>query len=217
MPAGVAGSELAADAAVGSIALTTLLAGAAGAVFATITVWWRTGVPDVAMAGNGVLAGLVGITAGTANVSNWGAVIIGALAGILVVFSVFFLDRRGIDDPVGAVSVHGVCGASGTLMVGFLATEGGLFYGDGADQLISQAIGVISVFAFVTITSGLLFYGLKATIGLRVPAEGEIQGLDVVEHGAPGYGPDISATAPAAGAKESPIVAAAKKSAAASR
>jgi Amt family ammonium transporter len=194
-----AGSELAADAAVSSIALTTLLSGAAGAVFATVTVWLKTGVPDVAMAGNGVLAGLVGITAGTANVSPWGAVIIGALSGVLVVFSVFLLDRRGIDDPVGAISVHGVCGAFGTLMVGFLATEGGLLYGDGFDQLITQSIGVIAVFAFVTITSGLLFVGLKATIGLRVPPEEEIEGLDVVEHGAPGYGPDVSATAPALG------------------
>lgn len=194
-----AGSELAADAAVGSIALTTLLAGAAGAVGATATVWLRIGVPDVAMAGNGVLAGLVGITAGTANVSNWGAVLIGGLSGILVVFSVFLLDRKGIDDPVGAISVHGVCGAFGTLMVGLLATEGGLLYGDGFAQLGSQMIGVVSVFAFVTITSGLLFYGLKATIGLRVPPAEELQGLDVVEHGAPGYGPDVVATAPAAG------------------
>ncbi|NNC91086.1 MAG: ammonium transporter [Acidimicrobiia bacterium] len=194
-----AGSELAADAAVPAIALTTLLSGAAGAAFATVTVWLKTGVPDVAMAGNGVLAGLVGITAGTANVSPWGAVIIGALSGVLVVFSVFFLDRRGVDDPVGAISVHGVCGAFGTLMVGFLATEGGLLYGDGFDQLITQFIGVIAVFAFVTITSGLLFLGLKATIGLRVPPDEEIDGLDVVEHGAPGYGPDVTATAPALG------------------
>jgi Amt family ammonium transporter len=194
-----AGSELAADAAVPAIALTTLLAGAAGGVFATITVWLKTGVPDVAMAGNGVLGGLVGITAGTANVSNWGAFIIGGLAGVLVVYSVFFIDRRGIDDPVGAISVHGICGAFGTLMVGLLATEGGLFYGDGFDQLLTQFIGVVAVFLFVTITTGALFYGIKATIGLRVPPEEELQGLDVIEHGAPGYGPDVSATAPVAG------------------
>ena len=193
------GSELAADLAVGSIALTTLIAGAAGGVFATITVWLRTGVPDVAMAGNGVLAGLVGITAGTASVSNWGAFIIGALAGVLVVFAVFFIDRRGVDDPVGAISVHGVCGAFGTLMVGLLATEGGLFYGDGFDQLLAQLIGVVAVFLFVTITSGLLFLAIKATIGLRVPPDEELAGLDVIEHGAPGYGPDVTATASAAG------------------
>ena len=189
------GSELAADAAVPAIALTTLLAGAAGGVFSTVTVWLKTGVPDVAMAGNGVLAGLVGITAGTANVSNWGAFVIGALAGVLVVYSVFFIDRRGIDDPVGAISVHGVCGAFGTLMVGLFATETGLFYGGGISQLWTQLVGVVAVFIFVTIAAGALFYGIKATIGLRVPAEEEIEGLDVVEHGAPGYGPDITALA----------------------
>ena len=187
------GSELAADSAVGPIALTTLLAGAAGGVFATVTVWAKTGVPDVAMAGNGVLAGLVGITAGTANVSNWGAFVIGALAGVLVVYSVFFIDRRGVDDPVGAISVHGVCGAFGTLMVGLFATDTGLFYGGGISQLVTQFIGVISVFIFVTVTAGALFYGIKSTIGLRVPPEEEIEGLDVVEHGAPGYGPDVTA------------------------
>lgn len=189
------GSELAADSAVPAIALTTLLAGAAGGVGATITVWLKTGVPDVAMAGNGVLAGLVGITAGTANVSNWGAFIIGALAGVLVVYSVFFIDRRGVDDPVGAISVHGVCGAFGTLMVGLFATETGLFYGGGLSQLWSQLIGVVSVFIFVIVAAGALFYGIKATIGLRVPPEEEIEGLDVVEHGAPGYGPDTTALA----------------------
>ena len=189
------GSELAADSAVPAIALTTLIAGAAGAVGATITVWLKTGFPDVAMAGNGVLAGLVGITAGTAAVTPWGAFIIGALAGVLVVFSVFFLDRRGVDDPVGAVSVHGVCGAFGTLMVGLLATEGGLLYGDGFSLLGTQILGVVAVFVFVTVTAGALFYGIKATIGLRVPAEEEIEGLDVVEHGAPGYGLDTTALA----------------------
>jgi Amt family ammonium transporter len=185
------GSELAADGAVSAIALTTLIAGAAGGVFATLTVWWRTGYPDVAMAGNGVLAGLVGITAGCASVSPWGAFIIGGLSGVLVVFSVFFIDRK-IDDPVGAISVHGVCGAFGTLMVGLLATDTGLFYGGGLDQLITQLIGVVSVFVFVTVTAGALFYGIKATVGLRVPAEEEIEGLDGVEHGYSGYSLDVS-------------------------
>ena len=189
------GSQLAADSAVPAIALTTLLAGAAGGVAATVTVWLKTGVPDVAMAGNGVLAGLVGITAGTANVSNWGAFVIGALAGVLVVYSVFFIDRRGVDDPVGAISVHGVCGAFGTLMVGLFATETGLFYGGGLSQLWTQFVGVVAVFIFVTIAAGALFYGIKSTIGLRVPPEEEIEGLDVVEHGAPGYGPDTTALA----------------------
>ena len=189
------GSELAADGAVSVIAVTTLIAGCAGGVAAVITVWLKTGFPDVAMAGNGVLAGLVAITAGCAYVSNWGAFIIGVLAGILVVFAVFFIDRRGVDDPVGAISVHGVCGAFGTLMVGLLATEGGLLYGDGFSLLWTQIVGIVSVFVFVTITTGILFWALKSTIGLRVPADEEIEGLDVVEHGAPGYGIDVTALA----------------------
>ncbi len=189
------GSELAADAAVPAIAMTTLIAGAAGGVFATFTIWVKTGVPDVAMAGNGVLGGLVGITAGTANVSNWGAFAIGALAGILVVFAVIVIDRLGIDDPVGAVSVHGVCGAFGTLMVGLLATDTGLLYGGGWNQLVSQLVGVVSVFVFVTVTAGVLFTIIKVTVGLRVPPEEELEGLDVAEHGFPGYGPDVSALA----------------------
>jgi ammonium transporter, Amt family len=185
------GSELAADMAVTAIAVTTVLAAAAGAVTSMITIWLLTGKPDVAMTGNGVLAGLVGITAGCAAVSNWGAVIIGGLAGIIVVFAVLFIDRIKIDDPVGAISVHGVCGAWGTLAVGLFATEGGLFYGDGADQLVTQFIGVVAVFAFVTITTGLLFLALKHTIGLRVSAEEEVEGLDVHEHGAAGYGIEV--------------------------
>ena len=187
------GSELAADGAVGAIALTTLIAGAAGAVASMITVWLATGKPDVAMTGNGVLAGLVGITAGTAAVDNWGAGLIGALAGVIVVFAVFFFDRIKIDDPVGAISVHGVCGAFGTLMVGLLATEGGLLYGDGLDLLGTQALGVVAVFAFVTITTGILFQAIKRTVGLRVSAEEEMEGLDVAEHGAPGYSHDVLA------------------------
>jgi Amt family ammonium transporter len=189
------GSQLAADDAVPAIAVTTLLAGAAGGVFATLAVWLKTGKPDVAMAGNGVLAGLVGITAGCAAVNNLGAVIIGALAGLIVVFAVFGFDRIRIDDPVGAISVHGVCGAFGTIAVGFLATEGGLFYGGGADQLITQVIGVVAIAAFTAVAMGIVFALIKAVLGLRVPEDEEIAGLDVVEHGAPGYGPDVLAGA----------------------
>jgi Amt family ammonium transporter len=152
-----------------------------------------SGKPDVAMAGNGVLAGLVGITAGCGALSNWGAIIAGTVAGVLVVGSVLFFDKIKIDDPVGAISVHGVCGAWGTLAVGLLAQEGGLFYGDGADQLITQVVGIVAVFAFVVITAGALFMAIKFTIGLRVTPEEEIEGLDVLEHGAPGYGPDVLA------------------------
>jgi Amt family ammonium transporter len=192
------GSELAADGAIGGIAVTTTLAAAAGAVAAMLTIWAKTGKPDVAMAANGMLAGLVGITAGTAAVSNVGAIVIGAVAGALVVASVLFFDRIHIDDPVGAISVHGVCGAFGTIAVGLFATsdsdfwQQGLLYGGGADQLVSQLIGVAAVAGFVAVTAGLLFLAIKATIGLRVSEEEELAGLDVLEHGAPGYGPDVT-------------------------
>ncbi|HSH23360.1 MAG TPA: ammonium transporter [Acidimicrobiales bacterium] len=192
------GSELAADSAIGGIAVTTTIAAAAGAITAMCFIWMKTGKPDVGMTANGMLAGLVGITAGTAAVSNIGALIIGSLAGILVVASVLFFERVHIDDPVGAVSVHGVCGAFGTICVGLFATadtdfwQAGLFYGGGADQLVSQIIGVLAVGAFVAVTTGVLFLVLKATVGLRVTEAEEIEGLDVLEHGAAGYGGDIT-------------------------
>jgi Amt family ammonium transporter len=196
------GSELAADGAIGGIAVTTTLAAAAGAIAAMFAIWMKTGKPDVAMTANGMLAGLVGITAGTAAVSNVGAVVIGALAGLIVVVAVLFFDRIHIDDPVGAISVHGVCGAFGTICVGLFATEDsdfwkqGLFYGGGSKQLVSQVIGVVAIAAFVAVTAGLLFLLIKATIGLRVSPEEEIAGLDVLEHGAPGYGPDVTPVLP---------------------
>jgi len=192
------GSELAADGAIGGIAVTTTLAAAAGAIAAMLAIWAKTGKPDVAMAANGMLAGLVGITAGTAAVSNIGAAIIGAASGVLVVGAVLMFDRLRIDDPVGAISVHGVCGAFGTICVGLFATEDtdfwqqGLLYGGGAGQLVSQVIGVVAVAAFVALAAGILFATIKATIGLRVSEEEELAGLDVHEHGAPGYGPDVT-------------------------
>lgn len=191
------GSELAADSAIGGIAVTTTLAAVTGAVAAMALIWLKTGKPDVAMTANGMLAGLVGITAGCAAVSNVGALVIGAVSGVIVVFSVLALDRMKVDDPVGAVSVHGVCGAWGAISVGLFATADsaswsqGLFYGGGTDQLVSQLIGVVSIAAFVAVAAGLLFLGIKATIGLRVGADEEIAGLDVLEHGAPGYGTDM--------------------------
>jgi len=197
------GSELAADDAIGGIAVTTTLAAAAGAITAMLTIWLKSGKPDVAMSANGMLAGLVGITAGTAAVSTVGAIIIGAMAGVLVVLAVLFFDRIHIDDPVGAISVHGVCGAFGTICVGLFATsdsdfwQQGLFYGGGTDQLVSQVIGVVAIAAFVAIAAGLLFLVLRATIGLRVSEEEERAGLDVPEHGAPGYGPDVTPPATA--------------------
>ncbi len=192
------GSELAADGAIGGIAVTTTLAAAAGAITAMAAIWLKSGKPDVAMTANGMLAGLVGITAGTAAVNSVGAVAIGAVAGVLVVGSVLLFDRLHIDDPVGAISVHGVCGAFGTICVGLFATEStdfwqqGLFYGGDADQLVSQFIGVGAVAAFVAVAAGLLFVLLRSTIGLRVSEEEELAGLDVLEHGAPGYGHDVT-------------------------
>jgi Amt family ammonium transporter len=193
------GSELAADSAVPAIFVTTLLAGVAGALVATLVTWFKDGKPDVAMAGNGLLAGLVGITAGCAAVNNWSAVIIGAVAGVLVVGAVLFFDRIKIDDPVGAVSVHGVCGAWGVIAVGLFAREDsdfwkqGLFFGGGADQLVSQVIGVAAIAAFTGVAMTIIFLAIKATIGLRVSAQEELEGLDVHEHGYAGYGIDVAA------------------------
>ena len=182
------GSEAAADGAIGHIAMTTNLSAAAGAVLTMIVTWIRYGKPDVSMTLNGALAGLVAITAGCANVSMPGAIAIGAMAGILVVFAVEFVERvLKIDDPVGAVSVHGVCGAFGTLMVGLFATEGGLFYGGGFSLLGVQALGVVSVMAWTMATAFILFFTIKKTNGLRVDENEEIQGLDLHEHGSEAY------------------------------
>jgi len=189
------GSWLAADGPVlGEIALNTTMAAVAGALSAMVVIWLKTGKPDVAMTANGLLAGLVGVTAGAYAVSPIGAIAIGILAGVLVVFSVLFFDKIKIDDPVGAVSVHGVCGFFGTIAVGLFSAKEvdgvvkkGLFYGGGSDQLVSQVIGAVSVMVFVLVTAFALFSVIKATIGLRVTEEEELAGLDVEEHGAPGY------------------------------
>ena len=188
------GSWLAAGTEIGGIAVNTTLAGSMGAIAAMIVTWVRSGKPDVAMAGNGLLAGLVGVTAGAWVVNGLGAIIIGTCAGILVVFAVTFFDKIRIDDPVGAVSVHGVCGAFGTLAVGLFSSievdgviKKGLFYGGGTDQLVSQLIGVAAIAAFVFVAAFILFSVLKATVGLRVSEQEEIEGLDVHEHGFAGY------------------------------
>ena len=194
-----AGSELAMDNWVAHCIMTTLLAASAGVVGAGAVIWRKTGAMDVGMAGNGALAGLVSITAGTGTMTFAGAVVVGLIGGVIVVYSVLFIERRGIDDPVGAVSVHGVCGVWGTLAIGLFARyddaflgrdDAGLFYGGGIDQLLVQAIGVGIVAAGGLGTSAILFKGLKSTVGLRVSAEEELAGLDVVEHGSPGYGPE---------------------------
>jgi len=182
----VAGTDLS----IASIAVTTNLAAAAGATLAMVTSWVKYGKADVSMTLNGALAGLVGITAGTAAVDNYGAVTIGALAGILIVFAVEFIDKLRVDDPVGAVAVHGVCGAFGTLMVGLLAVDGGLFYGGGAELLLIQAKGVVSVFIWTFGMAYVLFKVIDAVIGLRVAREEELEGLDITEHGSVSY-PDF--------------------------
>ena len=182
----VAGTDLS----IASIAVTTNLAAAAGAVMAMIVSWIKYGKADVSMTLNGALAGLVGITAGTAAVGNLSAVIIGAIAGVIVIYSVEFFDKLQIDDPVGAVSVHGVCGAFGTIAVGFFATEGGLLFGGGISLLLTQIIGVVAVFFWAFGLGFVLFKVIDAVIGLRVSEEDEIEGLDYSEHGADSY-PDF--------------------------
>jgi Amt family ammonium transporter len=192
-----AGSELAMDEAVAHLIVTTLLAASAGVFGAAVVIWRKTGAMGVSMAGNGALAGLVSITAGTGALSFTGSVIVGFIGGVIVVYSVLFIEKRGVDDPVGAVSVHGVCGVWGTLAVGLFATvddaflgraDAGLFYGGGFEQLAVQAIGVTLIAAWVLGTSAILFAVIKRTIGLRVSPEEEFDGLDLAEHGSPGYG-----------------------------
>ncbi len=174
--------------AVAMIFITTNLAAAAGLLTAMTVTWIRYGKADLSMSLNGALAGLVAITAGCAAVSPGGAVIIGILGGITVVFSIEFFDKvLKIDDPVGAVSVHGVTGAVGTLAVGLFAVDGGLFYGGGAAQLGVQAIGVFSVAAWALGLSFIFFFIVKKTMGLRVPEKVEREGLDIHEHGQSSY------------------------------
>jgi len=174
--------------AIAHIALTTNLSAACGATAALATSWMRYKRPALSLALNGALAGLVAITAGCNIVSPGGAAIIGTIAGIILVLSVEFIDQfLKIDDPVGAVSVHGVNGAFGTLAVGFFATKGGLFYGGGIDLLVSQLVGVISVFAWAFGLGFILFQIIKSTVGLRVTRRIEEEGLDIYEHGESAY------------------------------
>ena len=168
----------------GLICFNTNLAAALATCAALITTWVRYGKPDVSLTFNGALAGLVAITAGCDEVDPYGAAIIGIVAGVLVVLSVEFFDKIArIDDPVGAVSVHCVNGAWGTLAVGLFATDGGLFYGGGFARLGIQALGVVSVAAWVLVSMFIIFSLIKKFVGLRVSEKEEIDGLDVHEHG----------------------------------
>lgn len=186
------GSELAATGsstiAIGKIALTTNLSAAGGAITAMLVTWARYKRPTLSLSLNGALAGLVAITAGCAAVTPAGALMIGIIAGFVLPFSVEFFDKvLKVDDPVGAVSVHGVCGALGTLLVGFFAVDGGIFYGGGFKLLGVQAVGVLAVGAWALIMGFILFRILKATNGLRVSRRIEEEGLDVYEHGESAY------------------------------
>lgn len=167
-----------------NIFVTTNLAASVAAFATMIITWMKYKKPDVSMTLNGALGGLVAITAGCDVVSPVGAALIGVVASFVIVFGIEFLDKKlKIDDPVGAVGVHGMCGAVGTILVGLLAVDGGMLYGGGSEMLIVQIIGVLSVIAWVSITMSILFVIIKKTIGLRVSEEEEIIGLDVVEHG----------------------------------
>jgi len=187
------GSQLAASGsanaeAISHIFITTNMAGAAGALAGLGISWMRWGKPSLSFALNGALAGLVGVTAGCDAVSASGAIAIGLIAGTILVYAVSYIDNTlRIDDPVGAVSVHGICGGLGTIMVGLFSQSGGLFYGHGTALLVSQIIGVVSVAAFAFITGFILFKILKSTVGLRVPKRIEEEGLDIYEHGESAY------------------------------
>lgn len=182
------------------IAVNTNLAAAAGAVAALITIWIKTKKPDVSMAINGAIAGLVAITAPCAWVEAWAALAIGLIAGVLVVASVYFFERIRVDDPVGAVSVHGICGVWGLLSLGLFAdgtygnytTEApfvtGLFYGGGWEQLGAQAIGAVVCAAWAFGLGFIVFKVMDKVLGgIRVSPQEEIEGLDISEHGARGY------------------------------
>lgn len=175
------GSVLSANpGAVSQVFVTTTLAGCSGGLAAMFTSWMLLRKPDLSMALNGILAGLVGITAGADSVGVLSAVIIGLVAGVLVVVSVLFLDKLRLDDPVGAISVHGTCGIWGTVAVG-------IFSLNEEHSLLTQIIGTLSICAFAFVVSLILAIALKATLGIRVSTEEEQKGLDVEEHGAPAY------------------------------
>ena len=179
------GSTTAANKDIAMIFVNTNLAAAAGAVLAMLTSWMKFGKPEVGMSLNGALAGLVAITSPCASVSPLSAVIIGAIAGIIVVFSVIFFDRIKVDDPVGAISVHGVCGAWGTLAAGIFNMGG-----TSAKIIGVQMLGIIACFVWTFCTAFVLFKVIDKTIGLRISPDEEGEGLDMSEHGGIAY-PDF--------------------------
>ncbi|WP_300462576.1 ammonium transporter [Desulfobacula sp.] len=180
------GSTTAASKDIAMIFVNTNLSAAAGCIMAMVVSWIMFGKPEVGMSLNGALAGLVGITAGCANVTPTSSIVIGAIAGMIVVFSVVFFDKIRIDDPVGAISVHGVCGAWGTLAAG-LFNMGGMTLKIVAVQLT----GIVACFAWTFTMAFILFKVIEATMGLRVSKEEEMEGLDSTEHGGNAY-PDFT-------------------------
>ena len=182
------GSTMAADPlAISIIAVNTFMAAAAGCLMATVTAWLVIGKPDLSMILNGTLAGLVAITAPCNDVSIASSLVIGTVAGILVVFAVLFFDRIRIDDPVGATSVHLVNGIWGTLSVGLFSAQSGLLLGHGFHQVLVQLAGIGAFGALVLVTSSLAWLAIKAAMGLRVSLSEEREGLDIGEHGIEAY------------------------------
>lgn len=174
--------------AAGSVIINTNLAAAIGAIAALFLTWLRYGKPDLSMTLNGALAGLVGITAGCGAVNAWGAVAIGLLCGLVVVLSIEVIDKKfKIDDPVGAISVHGTCGFLGTVLVGIFALDGGLLYGGGAGLLWVQTYGSLAYILWAAFGTFVVLFILKKTIGLRVSKNDELEGLDITEHGVEAY------------------------------
>lgn len=173
------GSTVSATTSLGDIAMTTNIAAAAATLFTLIVTWIRYGKPDVSMTLNGALAGLVAITAGCDVVTNYEAMLIGAIAGVFIVFAIEFIDKKlKIDDPVGAIGVHGACGFLGTILAGV--------FGEGV-SLLTQIIGVFSVLAYVLVSAFIVFTVIDKTVGLRVSPKEEEDGLDIHEHGSSAY------------------------------
>jgi len=182
------GSELALDHTTFYTTITTTYAACAGGLVALFVSWIKYKKPDPTLAVNGALCGLVGICTGVASVSISGSLIIGAICGLALVFAIEFVDKViKVDDPVGAISIHGCGGILGTLLGGLLSVEQGLLYGNGVGYFLAQVIGVVSVGAFCIIVTFILYTVLKKTIGIRVSEEEEIIGLDLEEHGMVAY------------------------------
>ena len=169
------------------IAINTNLAAATGGTAATLFTLFRYGKADPSMGINGTLGGLVAITAGCAYVTPISSLIIGTIAGILIVIAVPLFDKLKADDPVGAIAVHGVCGTFGTIVLGIFAEKGGLLYGGGLDLLFTQTLGVVAISLWGFGTTYALFTLLKKTVGIRVTVDEEIEGLDLAEHGMASY------------------------------